>query len=348
MKFFIWGTGNIAEEVWNNGVVGEMMGFVETQKSKKQYMGYLVYDVETIPNVYDYIIVANSFSNEIYDLCTRKNIDLSKLIFMRKGDHTTFNYASEIRKMLGERNYTRYAAEYRIWKGTFVEDDMMKYKELNTREEFEIQEEWLYPIVTDKYATNSGMNVYFWQDLWAAKHIIADGMKEHWDIGSRVDGFIAHLLAVDIKVNMIDIRPFPGTAENLFTVIDDATLLRQFEDNSIPSLSAMCSLEHFGLGRYGDPIDPEACFKCFSQIQKKLNKGGKLYISVPVGQDRVEFNAHRIFYASTIIASFDKLNLIEYSVIVDNKIDYNVDIHKYDSYRGHVTGLFYFKKDIEL
>lgn len=75
--------------------------------------------------------------------------------------------------------------------------------------------------------------------------------------------------------------------------------------------------------------------------------GGKLYISVPVGQDRVEFNAHRIFYASTIIECFDKLNLMEYSVIVDKRIDYNADIHKYDNYDGHVVGLFYFKKEIE-
>ena len=49
-------------------------------------------------------------------------------------------------------------------------------------------------------------------------------------------------------------------------------------------MSALCSLEHFGLGRYGDAIDPEACFKCFDQIQKKLKKGGNLYISLPVGQ----------------------------------------------------------------
>ncbi len=50
----------------------------------------------------------------------------------------------------------------------------------------------------------------------------------------------------------------------------------------------------------------------------------------------------------TIINCFDKLKLVEYSVIVDKKIDYNVDIHKYDDYEGHVVGLFYFKKDEEV
>ena len=60
-------------------------------------------------------------------------------------------------------------------------------------------------------------------------------------------------------------------------------------------MSALCSLEHLGLRRYGDKIDPEACFKCFDAIQKKARKGGKLYISVPIGKECVEFNAHLFF-----------------------------------------------------
>lgn len=167
--------------------------------------------------------------------------------------------------------------------------------------------------------------------------------KEHYDIGSSVSSFIAHLLASGIRVNAIDVRPFRGECENLYSITDDATMLNQFEDDSILSLSALCSLEHFGLGRYGDPVDPEACFKCFAQIQKKLKKGGKLFISVPVGQERVEFNAHRVFYASTIVSCFDQLKLIEHSVIEDGKIRYNMDIHAYDNLPGG-TGLFYFEK----
>lgn len=231
------------------------------------------------------------------------------------------------------------------WRGTFIEDDWKTYSEMNTRREFTIREEYLFPCTLDKDSTNSGMNAYFWMDLWGAKHVISNAVKEHWDIGSRVDGFIAHLLAANIKVNVIDVRPFAGEAENLYTIVDDATMLKQFEEDSISSLSALCSLEHFGLGRYGDPVDPEACFKCFEQIQKKLKGGGKLYISLPIGQDRVEFNAHRVFYASTVIKCFNKLKLLEYSVIDGNKILYDVDINKYDSYaHEHVTGLFMFEK----
>ena len=346
MKIIIWGTGNLAQEIIEQGVKGEVIGFLETKKTKAQFRGYPVYEIDELPKDYDFILVANSFSDEIYKVCTDINIDMNKVVFIKAPSRIAFNVEKTLREILGERNYTRYAAQYgRIWENTFLEEDMLKYSQMNKRKAFEIKREYFNPIISDKYETNSGMSEYFWQDLWAAKHIINQGVREHYDIGSRVDGFIAHLLAANIRVNMIDIRPFPGTAENLFTVVDDATMLKNFQDNSIGSLSAMCSLEHFGLGRYGDPIDPEACFKCFNQIQKKLAIGGKLYLSVPIGQDRVEFNAHRVFYAATIVNSFSGLKLCEYSAIVKKQIQYHVDIHKYDQLdKEYVIGLFMFQK----
>lgn len=347
MKILIWGTGYYAQKIIKNGINSEIIGFVETEKSKNCYFEHPVFGIDEIPQEFDYIIVANIYSDDIYETCIKLKLKMEKIVFIKRGkrEEIKFNADKKLRIVLGDRNYTKYAIEFGRMENTFWEDDREKYSLMNKRKSFEIKDEYLYPIITDKYEVNSGMTEYFWQDLWAAKHIIADGIKEHYDIGSRVDGFIAHLLAANIKVNMIDIRPFPGAAENLFTVVDDATMLRNIENSSIKSLSAMCSLEHFGLGRYGDPIDPEACFKCFAQIQKKMVKGGKLYISVPIGKERLEFNAHRIFYADTIISCFDKLTLLEYSVIANNVIDYNEDIHKYDSMdKGYVTGLFLFKK----
>ena len=98
---------------------------------------------------------------------------------------------------------------------------------------------------------------------------------------------------------------------------------------------------------YGDPIDPEACFKCFANIQEKLKKG-KLYLSLPIGKERIEFNAHRIFYASTIVEAFSRLTLREYSCVTVSGIEYNVDIHKYDNdgHNGEYRyGLFLFMKE---
>lgn len=84
--------------------------------------------------------------------------------------------------------------------------------------------------------------------------MIGSGCREHFDIGSRLDGFIAHLLAAEIDVTIIDVRKFPCEVENLHTIVDDATGLHQIPDDSIENMSALCSLEHFRLGRYGMEI----------------------------------------------------------------------------------------------
>lgn len=112
-------------------------------------------------------------------------------------------------------------------------------------------------------------------------------------------------------------------------------------------MSALCSLEHFGLGRYGDPIDPEACFKCFREIQKKIKPEGNLYLSLSIGGERIEFNAHRIFYAETVLNNFSQMQLVEFSCVAEGKIEYHVDIHKYDrdDHNGEYRyGLFHFVK----
>jgi hypothetical protein len=61
------------------------------------------------------------------------------------------------------------------------------------------------------------------------------------------------------------------------------------------SLSCLHALEHFGLGRYGDPIDYYGYLKGFNNIAKMLKQGGKFYFSVPLGEQRTEFHAHRVF-----------------------------------------------------
>lgn len=270
------------------------------------------------------------------------------MIFLRKIKRREgYLDSKEIQQILGVKNYTNYCGEFGLVENSFFSDDAKRYKKLNRRSSFEIQEQHIWPVMQEKYAMAGSLGNYFWQDLWAARMIVQSGVKEHFDIGSRLDGFIAHLLAAGIDVTMIDVRKFPAEVKGLYTIVDDATTLHQIPDRSIESMSALCSLEHFGLGRYGDPVDPEACFKCFDNIQRKLKKEGKLYLSVPVGKERVEFNAHRVFYADTIVKNFPFLALEEFSCAAEERIEYNVDIHKYDEdlHNGEYRyGLFVFVK----
>ncbi len=348
IKILVWGTGSIADQILENGLQGEIIGFIETNKLKNNYYGKKVYAVNEIPVNYDFILVANSFSDEIYQICIDRNINLNKVVFLKRLKRREgVIELNIIKEVIGERNYIEYCNEFGLSKYTFFEKDIERYEKLKPRDSFHIQRQYLWPVIKDKYALAGSINNYFWQDLWAAKLVINSNIKNHFDIGSRLDGFIAHLLASNINVTMIDVRKFPGQVENLYTIVDDATNLCQVSDESLESISALCSIEHFGLGRYGDPVDPEACFKCFNSIQKKLKKGGRLYISLPVGKERVEFNAHRVFYAQTIVNSFHALNLKEFSCVAEGKIEYQVNIHKYDNDTNsgeYRYGLFYFEK----
>lgn len=348
-KLLIWGTGNLAKRFIENEYHGELIGFIETHKSKDTYMGKPVYGYREMPKDFDYIIIANSYGEEIYDLCLEMDIDLSQVIFLyRFTKRIGCTATSILKEILAEKNYVDYCIRFKTLEDTFVYDDAAEYQRLNKRPTFSIDDKNMWPVISDKYSPAGSMGNYFWQDLWAARLIGRSGVRNHFDIGSRIDGFIAHLLAMEIEVTLIDIREFPTVVENLNTIVDDATSLRQIEDESIDSMSALCSLEHFGLGRYGDPVDPEACFRCFQNIQNKLKAGGNLYLSVPIGKERVEFNAHRVFYADTIVNQFDRLQLVEFSCAAEGAIEYNVDIHKYDNdeHNGeHRYGLFHFVKE---
>ncbi len=225
-----------------------------------------------------------------------------------------------------------------------IENEAKEYERLNKRPECSYDPSRKKFYARDRVAQAGSVNHYFWQDLWAAKHIFENKPELHYDIGSRVDGSIADLLSFGQKVNLIDVRPLDVQIPGVSFTQADATELKEIEDGAISSLSALCSLEHFGLGRYGDPIDPEACFKCFEAIQRKVAPGGNIYIAVPVGREGVEFNAHRVFYAETIVREFSKCQLVEFSIDRGTHIEYDAPLHILDDAKDYEFGLFYFRR----
>jgi hypothetical protein len=196
--------------------------------------------------------------------------------------------------------------------------DVRRYQKMNDLPSFKFGVRDAFPILTDM---DAGAGIagghYFHQDLWAARKIFGQRPVQHFDIGSRVDGFVAHLLAF-MPVTAIDIRPMKSTIRGLTFLQDDAAELAHLPDDSVHSLSTLHVAEHFGLGRYTDPIDPQACFRFMASLQRVLAPGGRLYFSVPIGRERVEFNAHRVFSPQTILSSFSGLQLVSFSFVGDD------------------------------
>jgi hypothetical protein len=77
-------------------------------------------------------------------------------------------------------------------------------------------------------------------------------------------------------------------------------------------------LEHFGLGRYGDPVNYDGYLLGLDNLWKILKKGGKFYFSVPIGPQRIEFNAHRVFSVGFLLECFSgKYHIDQFSFVDD-------------------------------
>lgn len=56
---------------------------------------------------------------------------------------------------------------------------------------------------------------------------------------------------------------------------------------------AISSLDHDGLGRYGDPLNPDGDLESMSKIARMVKPGGYMFVTVPVGSDMIVFNLLR-------------------------------------------------------
>jgi hypothetical protein len=140
---------------------------------------------------------------------------------------------------------------------------------------------------------------------------------KHVDIGSRVDGFVAHV-ATFREIEAFDIRPLNVNIHNIkFTQCD---LMEPRKDllNYCDSLSCLHTIEHFGLGRYSDNIDSDGYIKGFENLTQIVKKKGILYLSTPIGPERINFNGHRCFSIQTILdLSKDNFTLLNFSFVDD-------------------------------
>lgn len=212
-------------------------------------------------------------------------------------------------------------------------------------EGFALDSKALYPCLFDRDEGAGSVDThYFHQDLWIARHIHDAAPVDHVDIGSRLDGFLAHLLTFR-RVTMIDVRPLPYAIDGLDFVEGNATDLSAIPDNSVVSLSCLHALEHFGLGRYGDPVDPSAHRKAAAEFARVLAPGGTLYVSVPCGAtNQLQFDAHRIFDPLHLISLFPSLTLDRVDgSLNDHKVLRDIDPALLRSVQ-YSLGMFFFSK----
>ena len=175
----------------------------------------------------------------------------------------------------------------------------------------------LYPCFEDASKPIEALGHYFHQDLLVANKIFVNNPVKHVDVGSRMDGLVAHVASFR-EIEVIDIRPLEVSIPNIKFRQADVTSSDIELKDYCDSLSSLHAVEHFGLGRYGDRIDFDGYLRGLDRLYEILKERGKFYFSVPMGDPRIEFNAHRVFSLKHVLDLFDgKYELDSFSYVND-------------------------------
>lgn len=172
-----------------------------------------------------------------------------------------------------------------------------------------------YPCLQDKLKFTPFDQHYIYHPAWAARKVVEINPKMHVDISSILS--FSSIISAVVPVKFYDYRPAKLNISNYQSEFADLMNL-PFEDNSIESLSCMHTIEHIGLGRYGDKLDGLGDLKAIKELKRVLAPAGHLLFVTPVGKPLLQFNAHRVYSHEQIMEYFHPLVLREFSLIPDN------------------------------
>lgn len=185
---------------------------------------------------------------------------------------------------------------------------------------------------------------YVYHTAWAARILARTRPDRHVDISSFL--YFAVLVSAFVPMEFGDIRPakidLPGLTSRRLDLMS-----LPYEGESLESLSCMHVVEHVGLGRYGDEIDPTADLKAIKELKRVVKPGGNLLLVVPVGRPRTQFNAHRVYEFDFIVDALSPLRLRSFALIPDQHegFDFQEDAPASLANRQDFgTGCFHFVK----
>lgn len=228
----------------------------------------------------------------------------------------------------------------------FVE--FIKFRKLERKQpqkRFILVRKDLFPNLYDNTNTTIFDRHYIYHPAWASRILAKTRPGKHIDISSTLH--FCSIISAFIEIEFYDYRPVSLGLTNLSCKYADLSSLF-FEDNSIKSLSCMHTIEHIGLGRYGDSLDYNGDLKAMNELSRVLAIGGNLLLVVPIGRiDRIYFNAHRVYSKKAILTSFADLKLIEFTLIPEDASDGSLINDPTDellSRQNYGCGCFWFQK----
>ena len=198
--------------------------------------------------------------------------------------------------------------------------NFIKYRRLSASasERFSLLWEDRLPCLNDSIASTDFDRHYVYHPAWAARVLAQTKPVFHVDISSSLH--FCSIVSAFVPIKFYDFRPADLVLSNLSS--EAANLLAlPFESESIQSISCMHVVEHVGLGRYGDALDPDGDLKAIEELKRVLASEGSLLFVVPIGKPRIVFNAHRIYSYGQVIDFFSDLELKQFALIPDDSKD---------------------------
>jgi len=217
--------------------------------------------------------------------------------------------------------------------------DWFAYSRVNRGKKIKLADS--YPCLSDWVTKTPFDPHYYYQGAWLSRLLIKAKPERHVDVGSSVT--MVSVLSASIPMIFVDYRPLQAGLTNLESIAGNLTHL-PFADDAIDSLSCLHVVEHIGLGRYGDPIDPEGSRKAVEELQRVLRPGGRLYLSAPIGREQVCFNAHRVFDPETIPGWLAEMSLKEFSYVNDAGSFFERSLPSQACENEYACGMYMFEK----
>ena len=158
------------------------------------------------------------------------------------------------------------------------------------------------------------------EKAWVLRHL------EGLDNGSKIldVGCAESLLSMELASNGflvigVDVRHFPLSHPNFHLIQGDVTTA-PLEPCFFDAAILLSTIEHIGLGWYGDPKGENQQEAAMAQIYRLLKPGGRLLVTVPFGRPALT-PLHRIFDPPGLRKLLEKFKIesLEFGIKVDEK-----------------------------
>ncbi len=142
------------------------------------------------------------------------------------------------------------------------------------------------------------------------------------DVGCHGSPLPVELASLGHETYGIDVLKY-GLRHSNLTVIQGDICRMPFADKCFDIVTAISTIEHIGLGRWGDPVWHAGDREAVSEMKRVLRSGGQLIASVPFGKRAVVVSRgtplHRVYDFNGLMEIFQGLEVRRVSYFVKKR-----------------------------